>query len=897
MNMKNLNFVTALIVFLFSTTLFSQISGTVYRDFNGNGIKEAGEPLISGVIVKAFLADGSQCGVNQITTSGSAPNYIYSGCSGVVRIEFELPTSNSFPNGPLAGVDFSSFIGTDNSTSVQFVNSSQTNVNYGIFYPGGYYSQDVNNIKLTVPTYNSGDITDITSNGYNDKAIITFPYLANGREDQADQSGTDNYTSATAGEVGTTWGLAYQKDKKRLFASTVLKRHMGLTASGIGIIWKIDMTDPTNAGTPSIFYDFGALAGTVGTNSSRDIQVDKTANSIDVEAFSKAGKVGFGDIELSDDGNTLYVVNLFDRKIYKIGAAGSTGTAVQSLPDFPNPGCSNGVARPWALKFWRGKLYIGLICDASTGGSRADLNAFVYEFDPVANIWNTTPRISFSLDYPKGGVIGSQAPYWNPWTDIFSNFEFKGGCYYCGFFHPQPILSDIEFDEEGSMHLAFIDRSGFQTGHRNALPTATVLNKELTKNNGNGIASGDILRTYLNPLTGLYELEEDGKSGPYTSSGIGTGNIGAGGVNSTQGPSKTNPGEFYWDDQINGRHSEISVGGLVYVPGQQEIVLSVFDPITIDAGGIEAFNIFNGSSTRRYQMYFGDAVNEGGPGKANGMGDIEIIGEVPPIQIGNRIWNDFDNNGIQDPDESPIAGVTVQLLNSSGIVIATAITNNTGNYYFTNGSGTSTTSSIYGIIGLTENTNYTIRIPNASGAGQQSALATYSLTTANVGGAAGDIRDSDGILIGNNAEASVLSTQIPIAGANNHTYDFGFLLLATCSLTSTGLSNVQCNNNGTPAITTDDYITFSLNPSGTILGTTYTVSANNGGILTPSSGTYGAPTNFSLQNGSANGTTTYTLTITDASGAPCQITVNVGPVSPCSSCPNPNCGTVNVTRN
>jgi len=120
---------------------------------------------------------------------------------------------------------------------------------------------------------------------------------------------------------------------------------------------------------------------------------------------------------------------------------------------------------------------------------------------------------------------------------------------------------------------------------------------------------------------------------------------------------------------------------------------------------------------------------------------------------------------------------------------------------------------------------------------------------------------------------------------------------ATCSLTGAGLSNVQCNSNGTPASTTDDYITFSLSPSGTLTGLSYTVTANNGGIVTPSTGTYGTNTNFRLQNGSANGATVYTITITDISGAPCQITVNLGPVSPCSSCPNPNCGGVNVIKN
>ena len=112
-----------------------------------------------------------------------------------------------------------------------------------------------------------------------------------------------------------------------------------------------------------------------------------------------------------------------------------------------------------------------------------------------------------------------------------------------------------------------------------------------------------------------------------------------------------------------------------------------------------------------------------------------------------------------------------------------------------------------------------------------------------------------------------------------------------------GLTAVSCNNNSTPVSGSDDYITFSLNPSGSLLGSSYTVSSNNGGILTPSSGTYGSATNFRLQNGSANSTTIYTITITDASGAPCTRTVTVGPVAPCSTCPNPNCATVMIIKN
>ena len=73
-----------------------------------------------------------------------------------------------------------------------------------------------------------------------------------------------------------------------------------------------------------------------------------------------------------------------------------------------------------------------------------------------------------------------------------------------------------------------------------------------------------------------------------------------------------------------------------------------------------------------------------------------------------------------------------------------------------------------------------------------------------------------------------------------------------CSLTTNGLVNIACNNNGTTIEPTDDYITFDLDPDGFLLGATYNVTVSSGSI-SPTSGTYGAATSFQLQNGSAGG--------------------------------------------
>lgn len=50
--------------------------------------------------------------------------------------------------------------------------------------------------------------------------------------------------------------------------------------------------------------------------------------------------------------------------------------------------------------------------------------------------------------------------------------------------------------------------------------------------------------------------------------------------------------------------------------------------------------------------------------------------------VGDYVWIDTDKDGVQDPDEKPLAGVTVELLNEAGEVVATTKTDAQGRYLF-----------------------------------------------------------------------------------------------------------------------------------------------------------------------------------------------------------------------
>ena len=51
-------------------------------------------------------------------------------------------------------------------------------------------------------------------------------------------------------------------------------------------------------------------------------------------------------------------------------------------------------------------------------------------------------------------------------------------------------------------------------------------------------------------------------------------------------------------------------------------------------------------------------------------------------QVGDRVWKDLDGDGIQDAGEPGVAGVEVQLLDSSGIFVGTQTTDRNGKYLF-----------------------------------------------------------------------------------------------------------------------------------------------------------------------------------------------------------------------
>ncbi|MDB9805945.1 T9SS type A sorting domain-containing protein [Crocinitomicaceae bacterium] len=103
----------------------------------------------------------------------------------------------------------------------------------------------------------------------------------------------------------------------------------------------------------------------------------------------------------------------------------------------------------------------------------------------------------------------------------------------------------------------------------------------------------------------------------------------------------------------------------------------------------------------------------------------------------------------------------------------------------------------------------------------------------------------------------------------------------SCNIAATGLASLTCNDAGTGSVALDDFLTFDLDPTGTLLGTTYAVSVSSG-TITPTTGTYGAATSFQLQAGSA-GAGNVTVTLSDNGTSACTTTETITDPGACSS--------------
>ena len=371
-----------------------EIGGTVWEDFNYNGIQDETTIVgVAGVQVNVTGCDGTALGTTYTDASG---NWVFDisaapSCNGCndVQIEYIMPeTVSCWAKVTQAG--------TDNGTMIQFVGEGNC-ASMGVAAPVDYCQT---NPTLGIACYVNGLGTNDTD------GFLTIDYNSSGTEI------TDPYNAiATTEAIGSVWGSAYQRSQERLFNATFLKRHTGM-ADGPGYVYYFNV-NPDNGNLVGGINSFnlegvspanvGSALGGTGTIQLGSICRDGSCGSpasdytlpanpadpsVDLDAFGKVGKISFGDIDLQEDGNTLWMTNVNSDQLslisVDVSGANPLGTVNRYLLDNMGgvPSCTNGEPRIWALKFHKGRGYLGLICDASISQNSSDLEGYILSFDP-----------------------------------------------------------------------------------------------------------------------------------------------------------------------------------------------------------------------------------------------------------------------------------------------------------------------------------------------------------------------------------------------------------------------------------------------------------------------------------------------------------------------------------
>lgn len=784
------------------------LTGKVFKDFNANRMRDATELGIAGMSVAAYDASGTEVSRGITDTDGEFSIMVPGGED--LRLEILAPPELDFLY-PVAGGE----------VQVHFIEAGVSELEVAFYNPAEYCEQDPD---LLTTCFAGGAHDDVDHQG--DGAIVRFPSTAS--------EGQNSYAAEIA-DVGSVYGLAFQRSTQHIFAGAFAKRHADWGPGGAGAIYVIDAT--TNSVVDTLHVPMpGNTARAVDGPSAVDmcdIVADGTIWNRDSCFFDAPGKEGLGDLELSDDETMLWTINLHNRGLYKLDV--TPGHAVGDpilLGEIDDPGCPGGPEdwRPFALAYYDGELYVGGVCSGQTNNTDPvklspdlavilgtdrilDVRAYVLRIQaPKSSAVGEVILEKNRLDFERGKACGDTNSAdnlgacadsadlvpgrWHAWIEAWDQERLYGqdstlNPPVTNFrFYPQPLLTDLEFAADGSMILGFRDRFADQVGDggrspglgseedpsANSLPYTTA-------------SAGDIHRACFNRR--VAGEASSGRQGHWVWEGEDvteeTGNVFA----CERPVASTKPDgdveEFYWSDFFQPSseldwHAETALGGLAQQGGFSHIAVTVMVPQVYLSGGIYYLHHDSGGQAadrpaNGYEVYeegFGEPDQGDLFGKAAGLGDVEYLCEKPAHEFGGRVWCDA-HGYFESPNGVQDPGQEGGLETSvSGVTLQLSCKDGAIKALAVTGAdGQYVFNDSNVIVDLPPGTLCTVKLDALL---QASILGScLRPTVANVGAdddLGQDVRDSDGLDPDGDGLVEAVF-QVGPSGANDHSIDFG----------------------------------------------------------------------------------------------------------------------------
>ncbi len=694
------------------------ISGTVFDDVNADGANGSGEVGVGGVIVTAYGPTGPLGSTTTAADGSWTIGGLFDGTQH--RIEFTgLPAG--YESGP---------VGADSESSVTFATPETTGVDYGIHVP-----------TICNPTPPSGALLATFDAISTCTAVVdpsgTLPQDSFGMLD-VDNSIPGDRSDTTAdtpmfhhpdydiNRLGNVFGTAIDNRTGNFFAAASSNYshvfYNDTVAGGryTGIVRYGDIgggaEDLSAAGT---LYRMDAITGAPTVFAVLPQQsttvTHRGCEGATGEAVDRTTGVGLGNVVYDETNDQLFVSNWEDGHIYRLSMAGAILDAYDF--DVDDDGTA-GMAN--------GKTPYGL--EVNNDGTRL--------------FWGTIfGREIWSVDLTAAGGFTGGAAVNGAGVSIHSNsgseqlnqtVTLTPGEPAPGFLNTDLYrsISDLEILPDGQMLVGL--RAGcYSSPHASYNHTGQT---HLASVNGAGLYTNDL---------GAFDISVTGDAG--------------------------------LDDTYGGvAYRENDDGSVDYAATAADILAET---------GPHGLAMFPGGAPGAQEDPLG-AINYGVPNDPKGViGDVQILNTVSctpsAIQIGDRVWLDLDQDGVQDPDEPALAGVGVSLIAGDGTtVLATTTTDANGLYNFGSADGVAINSSYFVEFDTSSNTT-----PLPGGAANSELTETVADAAT---GANADAIDSDVV-------ADRIAITTGSEGVNDHTYDAGYSLTYDLALTKVYTSDTFGN--------------------------------------------------------------------------------------------------------
>jgi len=467
--------------------------------------------------------------------------------------------------------------------------------------------------------------------------------------------------------IGSVYGLAYDDGAtsgiRRLFAAAFTRRFTSYGPLGPGGVYEYRFNDGQWYGS-FVVPD----AGVDRPNSDRD----------DTAILSRVGTSSLGDMEISPDGETLYIMNLAAKRIERYDI---TQPAPRRLDPVPVPLHLISVnarfqvqLQPFALEFAPNpqsatgemQLFVGITYTARPNG---EPHAYVLAWSIKSNSWHLAlnqPLVisvfnkrfagSTYLDVLKKIKSNEQIVGWNPWDEQLDKLMKEN--VFRSILHAQPFLTDLEFSSDGRfMRLSLRDRVGDITffgpppaNHYSSIAQGDSLNYQLTAQGWRLVLDTSKRKDRVDPnneLAWLIPNEADW-------------------VNDHL---HTFPGE-------KPAHVENHMGSLRTIPRPDGLETIVVTSLL-------------GNNSSGLMIYHSNNVNPvsaitiipAGTNKSTSLGDLELL--CTYAFVSGTLWFDQNGNGIRENGDSPLGGARLEVVDPvSSTVLGQAVTAADGSYTF-----------------------------------------------------------------------------------------------------------------------------------------------------------------------------------------------------------------------